>query len=156
MEPLDAGELGGGLPHAVLRFEEVKVASAELEPGDAFTSLVRPFRLYEDLFGAAASEALALAVGRKHSWARGELELACAQILALRALVELDPQAPSTQIAAAGALELAAQARSRREPLWQNLPSALAGRLQPAGAILTVASEARQLRRDRAWERLDG
>ena len=62
---------------------------------------------------------------------------------------------PGTQLALAGLLEQVKACRSLDEPLWQLVDPALAAAFR-RDTSREVAAAARELRRERAWERLSG
>lgn len=106
------------VPHARIRLEGVRVAAADLLPGDAYTRYVKPFRTVEDIYIQAATIAYLSAEARARGWPQAWRERAVALLHALAGLARLDPLAPQTHVALAGALAVGAALIAETDPLW--------------------------------------
>ena len=145
------------VPHARLRFDDVRLADDALLPGDGYDAYVKPFRTVEDLHVHAAVIAYLLREALRRSWPKPWIERAAAHLHSMRALAAENATAPATHIALAGALQSGDALRSEADALWQSGPSDEAsGRWLRDRELLRVASTARAKRTERAWERLAG
>ncbi len=143
------------VPHARLRFEEVRLGDDALFPGDGYDSYVKPFRTVEDLHVHAAVIAYLLREALHRSWPRAWTERAAAHLHSMRALASEDAASPATHIALSGALHTGDALRSEADAHWQKGPADEASsRWQRDRELLKVASTARAKRTERAWERL--
>lgn len=106
------------VPHARIRLEGVRVAAADLLPGDAYTRYVKPFRTVEDIHIHAATIAYLCTEARARGWPQVWRERAVALLHALAGLAQLDPLAPQTHVALAGALAVGAALIAETDPLW--------------------------------------
>jgi hypothetical protein len=75
-------------------------------------------------------------------------------LVALAALAEADPSAPDTHVALAGVLDLARAPVDEIGRLWAKTESPAHARWERDRVIAGVASEAREKRLRRAWDRL--
>jgi alkylation response protein AidB-like acyl-CoA dehydrogenase len=143
------------VPHARLRFEDVRLTDGALLPGDGYDAYVKPFRTVEDLHVHAAVIAYLLREALRRAWPKPWIERAAAQLHSMRALAAEDAASPATHIALAGALQSGDGLRAEADTLWQSGPSDEASaRWQRDRELLKVASGARTKRTERAWERL--
>jgi len=141
--------------HAEVRFERVLVGEQDLFEGDGYARYVKPFRSIEDLHVHAATLAYLLREARRLEWPRPWVERAFAALHALTAIAPRDASAPATHIALAGALEIGAALLREADACWAATPGDPAcARWTRDRALLTVASKARALRVERAWERI--
>lgn len=140
------------IPHAVVRFEGVRVEADERLAGDGYADLLRPFRTVEDIHVTAAIWGWILGVARRWAWPRPALERAAVVLTALRGLAQADPGHPATHVALGGVLALG----EPEEGLWERTDEATRGRWLRDRALLQVAGRARARRLERAWERLGG
>jgi len=145
------------VPHARLRFDDVKLADDALLPGDGYDAYVKPFRTVEDLHVHAAVIAYLLREALRRSWPKPWIERAAAHLHSMRALAAENAASPATHIALAGALQTGDALRAEADALWQSGPSDEAStRWQRDRELLKVASTTRAKRTERAWERLAG
>ena len=143
------------VPHAQLRFENVRLGDEALLPGDGYDEYVKPFRTVEDLHVHAAIIAYLLREARRLAWPNAWVERAAAHLHTLRALASEDRNLPTTHVALAGALAmgdgLLAEADSRLDSAGGD---AAADRWKRDRELFRVAAAARAQRTARAWERL--
>lgn len=144
------------LPHAVVKLEGVEVTSADILPGDGYEAYVKPFRTIEDAHVFLALTGHIVRAARAYGGSREIIERAAAIALSLRAVAEMDPSAPTTHVALAGALDLGRQLVTDAAPVWANAPTEIRDRWERDRALAMVAERARAERRSRAWERLAG
>jgi alkylation response protein AidB-like acyl-CoA dehydrogenase len=155
IETMAATKFVPEVPHARLRFEDVRFRDDALLPGDGYDQYVKPFRTVEDLHVHAAVVAYLLREALRRSWPKSWSERAAAQLQSMRALADEDAAAPATHIALAGALQIGDALRLEADSHWQGGPADEASaRWQRDRELLKVASTARAKRTERAWERL--
>lgn len=145
------------VPHARLRFENVSVKDEDLLPGDGYDGYVKPFRTVEDLHVNAAILAYLVREARRLGWPQAWIEKAVAALSALEKLSGEDPSSPSTHIALAGTLAITSNLFQESEVFWEERASdPAAQRWRRDRELLKVAGTARELRTQRAWERVMG
>jgi len=143
------------VPHARLRFEDVRLGDDALLPGDGYDAYVKPFRTVEDMHVHAAVIAYLLREALHRSWPKAWIERAAALLHSMRALASEDAASPATHIALAGALHTGDALRTEADAHWQDGPADEAcARWQRDRELLKVASTARAKRTERAWERI--
>jgi hypothetical protein len=143
------------IPHARLRFENLRLPASAVIPGDAYVLHVKPFRTIEDLHVHAAVLAYLVRESRRLGWPREWTERAIANLLAFDAIAGLDPTASSTHVALAGALADGDRLAHEADLLWQTgSDQEAAARWQRDRALMGIASKPRAMRAQKAWERL--
>ncbi len=140
------------IPHASVRFDDVR--EHEVLEGDGWARYVKPFRTVEDVHVHASVVAWLGATARRSDWPRELIERAVAILVALRELSSADPASAITHVALAGAIELSRALVRDLEPCWEAAESGSRARWRRDRGLLEVASKARGLRRERAWEQL--
>jgi len=143
------------VPHARIRLEGVRVEADALLAGDAYERYVKPFRTVEDIHVHAATLAYLLAEARARSWPAGWVERAAAALCALARLATLDPLAPATHIALAGALAIGRDLIEEAVRHWAERDDEPARRWQRDRELLGVAGSAREQRLAAAWRKVD-
>lgn len=141
------------VPHAQLKFHEVKVDA--LLPGDGYDLYVKPFRTVEDIHVQAAVLAYLMREAQRLAWPGPWIERLSALLAALSTLSNMPPSNAETHIGLAGALRISAGLIGETEDFWLKSaadPAAL--RWRRDRELLQVASKARELRAQRAWEKL--
>ncbi|HEY2365936.1 MAG TPA: acyl-CoA dehydrogenase family protein [Polyangiaceae bacterium] len=136
------------IPHARVRFHEVRVDPSEILDGDGYDRFLKPFRTIEDVHVIAASLGHVVRVARAYDEPREIVERALAAIAALRTIGEEDPLAPAAHIALAGVLALAAELAGRMN--LANAEDAVRTRWQRDLPLLGVAGAARNARLEAA------
>jgi alkylation response protein AidB-like acyl-CoA dehydrogenase len=142
------------IPHDEIELSNVRVAEADLCPGDGYASYVKPFRTIEDIYVYAAVMAYLVREVRLHELPHAFAERLAAVIVALGALAELDPSAPENHVALAGVLALQRASLEEIGRFWARTESPAHARWERDRVLFTVGSDARQQRLVRAWERL--
>jgi len=156
LTPREPAPFAPEIPHSEARFSAARVEPHELLPGDGYDAYLKPFRTIEDLHVLAAFTGYLVSIARRHGAGAGLVEPLVALAVALRGLEDLDPSAPSTHVALAGAFTtcralnegptflaaLAAASPEERARFERDLP------------LLRVAGRARAARLDAAWKRL--
>jgi alkylation response protein AidB-like acyl-CoA dehydrogenase len=157
VETMPATKFVPEVPHARLRFEDVRLTDDALLPGDGYDAYVKPFRTVEDLHVHAAVIAYLLREALRRAWPKPWIERAAAHLHSMRALAAEDAASPATHIALAGSLQTGDALRAEADALWQSGASDEASaRWLRDRELLKVASTARAKRTKRAWERLAG
>lgn len=155
VQPMPATRFVPEVPHAQLRFDDVRLADDALLPGDGYDDYVKRFRTVEDLHVNAAVVAYLVREARRLAWPAAWIERALAALHALRALAGEDASAPATHVALAGALALTAALISESENFWEEaVGDAARERWTRDRELLGVAGSARTQRTARAWQRL--
>lgn len=155
IETMPATKFVPEVPHAQLRFENLKLEEDKLLPGDGYANYVKPFRTVEDIHVQAAVLSYLMREGQRLSWPQGWLERLSALLAALGKIADMPATEAETHIALAGALAIGADLIGETEAFWQAAaadPAAL--RWARDRELLKVAGGARELRTKRAWERL--
>ncbi len=137
------------IPHAEVELDRVRVADADILPGDGYDDYLKPFRTVEDAHVHAALLGYLIGVARRHDQ-REVVERLLAVVLATRAAALADPKSVATHVALAGVIALAADEAARVE--WPAGPER--DRWQRDRGLFQVAGKARAARRERAWEQL--
>jgi acyl-CoA dehydrogenase len=144
------------ITHDEIELASVAVAEGDLLPGDGFERYVRPFRTVEDVHVQAAVLAYLVREVRLHGMARGLAERLGALLVTLGGLATASPGAPEVHVALAGTLELGKSVIADVDRVWARTESPAHARWERDRLLLTVATEVRERRRLRAWERLAG
>ena len=143
------------VPHAQLRFENLKIDESAILPGDGYDQYVKPFRTVEDIHVQAAVLSYLMREGQRLAWPQGWLERLSAVLASLGRIADMPAAEPETHVALAGALALSAGLVGEANEFWQRAPAdPAAQRWQRDRELLLVASAARERRTQRAWERL--
>lgn len=142
------------LPHAQVELDGVIATAADVLPGDGYEAYVKPFRTIEDTHVFLALVGYLIRGARAHGAPREPIERAVATALALREIASMDPSAPETHVALAGALDLGRSLFDRADEIWEGAPAEVRARWERDRALSMVAERARSERRARAWERL--
>lgn len=144
------------IPHAAVALDGVRVADADLLPGDGYTRYLKPFRTVEDLHVHAALLGYLLGVARRRGLAPELGERLLALIAATCGLGGADVTAPGTHLALAGLIELVTAQVEALERAWAEAPDDEWTRWQRDRTLLRVAGSARAARRDKARAGLAG
>ena len=143
------------VPHARIRLENVRVEAGAVMDGDAYTHCVKPFRTIEDIYVHAATVAYLIGEARRRGWPPAWVERALALLHGLARLSLLDPLAPATHIALAGALANGSALLAEADAFWAAAgddPAAF--RWTRDRKLTAVAGKARERRLATAWARL--
>lgn len=136
--------------HASVRFEAAPVE--ERLVGDGWVDYVLPFRTIEDVHVHLALVAHVVACASRFGWPRQVVERGLSILASLRAIAGSDPRSPRTHLALAGAIDLTTHLVDSLD--WSLAPDADRDRWVRDRALLSVASTAREKRRERAWGKL--
>ncbi len=140
--------------HASVTFSKVRVAPDDALHGDGWAHVVKPFRTVEDLHVQAAVTGMLLGALRRHSGPESVIERLSAHALALRALSASTLGAPTSHVALAGAFANLDAIIEALDVWWPSAPAALAEAWTRDRTLLTVARNAREARRAKAWSAL--
>lgn len=142
--------------HASVTFTKVHVAPEDKLYGDGWTEFVKPFRTVEDLHVQAAVTGLLLGVLRRHAGPENVFERLAAHALTLRALSVTTLNEPTTHVALAGSFSNLDAIIEALDAWWPTAPSELSESWTRDRMLLTVARNAREARRVKAWSALRG
>jgi len=155
IENMPAAKFVPEVPHARLQFENLAVNETDILPGDGYDQYVKPFRTVEDIHVQAAVLAYLMREGQRLSWPPHWLERLSALLAALGKLSDMPASHAETHIALAGALTIGAGLIGETEAFWLKSASDPATlRWRRDRELLQVAGKARELRTQRAWEKL--
>ena len=155
VEPMPPTKFVPEVPHAQLRFENVRVPATALLPGDGYEGYVKRFRTVEDTHVTAGIVAYLVREGRRFGWPHAWIERAIGALVALEAIAAMPPLASGTHLALAGVLSTIDGLVAESEPLWDAAPDDTArARWRRDRALLDIAAGTRRQRTVRAWERL--
>ncbi|QDG53509.1 acyl-CoA dehydrogenase [Persicimonas caeni] len=153
IEELDPLPIVPEMPHAIVRFDEVRVEAEDVISDDAWTEYVRPFRVVEDLYVYAALVAWMTVQARRS----GQLELVhrfVALVAAARDLAAASSHADATVSGLAG---LRAMGRETLEAFdWSSVDDEFRERWERDRGLLGVASKARRRRLSLVESRIAG
>jgi hypothetical protein len=143
------------VPHAELDLKDVALDGDAPLPADGYTAYVKRFRTIEDAHIRAAVLSYVLSAARRFGFPHDASERLTASILTMRGLALMDPDAPATHIALAGALTTDAKLLDDIEPHWNGVEEAERARwVRDRTMFGAVAGQIREARRVRAWQRL--
>ncbi|MFY9314248.1 MAG: acyl-CoA dehydrogenase family protein [Burkholderiales bacterium] len=157
IESMPATKFVPEVPHARLRFENLRIGEGDLLPGDGYELYVKPFRTVEDIHVQAAILAYLMREAQRLQWPEAWIERLAALLAALSTLSNMPASHAETHVGLAGALAISAGLIEESEAFWLKSaadPAAL--RWRRDRELLQVAGKARELRTARAWERLRG
>lgn len=154
--PLPASSFVPEISHAEIRFEGA--LAERVEPGDAWTAYLRPFRTVEDIFVHVAALAYLVRCARARGWSAELVEGLLALLAAGAALAAADPSSPVTHLAIAGWLDAGrALIDGPVRAAWEGGPADdAASRWTRDRRLLDVAGAARARRREKARALLVG
>ncbi|HEV8320309.1 MAG TPA: acyl-CoA dehydrogenase family protein [Myxococcota bacterium] len=151
--PLPPTPFAPEIRHASIELDNVRVAAADLLPGDGYDRYLKPFRTIEDLHVLGASVGYLLGAARRYDWPRETAEEGCALAAAVRGLAPAleEPLAPALHVALAGVLGTVRPWADRCAPLWAGADPGARARWERDRPLLEVAERARNARRAAAW-----
>ncbi len=142
------------IPHASLRFDNVRVEPGERLEGDGYDRYLKPFRTVEDCHVHAALLAWVLQVARRGEWPEAALERLAARIAAARALAIADPTSAGVHIGLGGLILETTRLLDDLDEHWERVDEPTRTRWRRDRAILGVAGTARARRLEVAWTAL--
>ncbi len=150
--PLAATAFVPEIPHASIRFDDVRLASDAVLPGDGYDAYLKPFRTTEDLHVHAALSAWLVSIGVRAMWPRELLARGTALLVSIRALASEPASSPHVHVALGGVIEESKALVAAIEPAWSGVDLELRGRWERDRVLLSVATSARVQRLAKAWE----
>ncbi len=141
------------IPHAEVRFENVRVGEGELLPGDGYARYVKPFRTFEDIHVNAGILGYLLGVARRSGWPPEAIERLIALTMLLGELGAGDASDPGVHVALGGYFTLFREALAAVEPHWELAPEDVRNGWHRDVALFQVAGKARAQRLATAWQR---
>ncbi|WP_342619494.1 hypothetical protein [Rhodoferax sp. GW822-FHT02A01] len=142
------------LSHSEVRFDSVRLDTAQLVPGDGYSEFAKPFRVLEDVFVSGCTLAYLLAEAQSGKWATNWCQRCIAAIAMLQVCTRLDPKDIHTHILVSGSLSFASNVIQESEGHWQTEQGVAHHRWLRDRQILLQGKEARRMRAVGSWERL--
>ena len=157
IQPMPATPFAPELPHAELTLAQVAIAPEDVLPGDGWSALVKPFRTLEDVFVSAACLAFIVRVALAEAWPRTIAEDSLNALSALHTLAHQPPAAAATHLALAGTLRAISHIHSAIDAHTAQHPQHAASLAwQRDRKLFGIAGATRDVRTQRAWERVAG
>ncbi len=154
LDPAPYAAYQGHMPIADVQLSDVAVSAKALLPADAYASFIKPFRLIEDVYGAAALQIALLRLGRTHGWPQDVLEDLVALILQAHAISQTPMARPADVVLMSAFFRSWDTLWTRLGPCWDKVPEDERAGWSPQTGTLGVAARARETRRLNAWAAL--
>lgn len=142
------------ISHDEVSFDNVRVPTEALLPGDGYTDHLRPFRTAEDVFVSAALMGYLFRIAHELGWPHAIFELLTCHVASLHAIVGEDLTAPETHVALGGLFAQQRLVLGQVDKLWQDADPTSRDSWNRDKVILEVAGKVRAARLDTAWKRL--
>jgi hypothetical protein len=146
------------IPHFTVTLAGVRVAAADVLPGDGWERWIKPFRTVEDVFVTAAAAAYLDGVARvevsPHRDAWPDRDAPADLIDELRALAAADPDDPDVHVRLGETLDRFGALVRGWDARWDDVDPEVAFRWRRDAPLLSVAGRARQARLEAARKRL--
>lgn len=152
--PLEHTTFVPEIPHAAIRFDDVRVPGEAMLHGDGYDAYLKPFRTIEDLHVHAALWGWLLGIGVRETWPKELLVRASALLVTTRALAAESPSSAAVHVALGGVVEESKALVAALEPCWSGVDPHLSARWNRDRVLLSVATSARVQRLAKAWEAL--
>lgn len=144
------------VPHAELVLSNVAVPEPDVLPGDAYDEYVKPFRTAEDLHVQGAVVGYLTAVAFRHDFPETVRERLAALVVTLRGFARLDFKRAETHLALGGLLAQIGAVVEELAPGWPSVGDSERERWYRDVVLVGVAQRARDERRARAFQSLQG
>jgi acyl-CoA dehydrogenase len=143
------------IPHAVVRFDDVAIASSAILPGDGYETWVKPFRTIEDTHVLAATVGYLAGVARAYGFERNVLSELVAYAAGLTDVGARDPSDAVTHVLLAGIFSGARKLAASLDSEWHHKATAEEReRWLRDMPLLLVAENARTKRTENAFATL--
>lgn len=142
------------IPHAAIRFEQVRIAREERLPGDGYERYLKPFRTIEDCHVMAAALGWLVQVGRRCGWPQPVVQELLMLVAAGGELAACPPSDEATHVALGGWLASLERLIASSAEHWGLVDAQTRERWERDRPLLRVASKVRAQRLAAAWERL--
>ncbi len=152
--PMPAPPFVPEVPHAELAFDAVRVTPDQVLPGDGYTDFTKAFRTIEDIHVNGALLGYLVSLGARYRFPEPLRERLIGLVVGVGGAAGLDPRRAATHVALAGLLREMESVIVDAESSFLLLEDAERGRWYRDRALAHVASKARELRRERAWQDL--
>ena len=140
------------IPHAVVRFDDVAIASSAVLPGDGYEVWVKPFRTIEDTHVLAATVGYLAGVARAYGFERNVLAELVAHASGLTDVGARDPSDAITHVLLAGLFSSARKLAASLDSEWHHKVTAEEReRWLRDMPLLLVAENARTKRTENAF-----
>ena len=156
LEALPATAFAPEIEHAQAVFTDVRLAAADLLPGDGYDRYLKPFRTLEDLHVVGASLGHLLGASRRYAWPESLHEELLATVVAVRALAALSPASAAVHVALAGVFRAMGRVTAAADGFYGAAVDDEATRWARDRGLLRVAERVREQRRVAAWRALAG
>lgn len=140
------------LPHAALRFHDVKVDRNDILPGDGYARFIKPFRTLEDTYVELALTGLLIRHSRALPNAAETVPMLLGVVSTLLVAAATDATDAAAHLLLAANRSALGHAIARLEPAWEVHEPEFHAAWQRDRALLGVARGARAARTARAWE----
>lgn len=108
------------IPHAIVRFDDVAVASSAVLPGDGYDVWLKPFRTIEDTHVLASTVGYLAGVARAYGFDRNVIAELVAHAASLVDLGARDPSDPVTHVLLAGVFSSARKLAASLDGEWHH------------------------------------
>ncbi|MEM7017136.1 MAG: acyl-CoA dehydrogenase family protein, partial [Pseudomonadota bacterium] len=150
--PLPPERNAGPVPICDLQFEQTDVTS--LFDGDAYTQYIKPFRLIEDVYSTVAMQIALLSLGKAAGLSHAQREDLVA-LVAQGFVISASAMDNTGDVLLLTSYLRASQNHWKQMAgNWDNASETVRQHWNPKRDILTVASRAREKRRQNAWQSL--
>ena len=151
LEALPATSFAPEIEHAQALFTNVRVAAADLLPGDGYDRYLKPFRTLEDLHVLGASLGHLLGASRRYAWPESLHEELLVTVVAVRALAALPLAGAALHVALAGVFRTMGRVTAAADGFYGSAADEEATRWARDSGLLRVADRVREKRRVAAW-----
>lgn len=139
------------LPHATVKFDNVKIAPEEILEGDGYLQCVKPFRTIEDLHVELALIGLMIRHTPPTHQNRAAIEKLFALMGSLKQLVDMPSLDEATHLLLAGHRHFLLSIVEQLESEWEQNSPAFYAQWQRDRKLLSIAQSARDARTEKAW-----
>lgn len=138
------------IKHFELTFDAVAVAEEAVLDGDGYTTLIKPFRTVEDIFVFASLIGFLLRLAQSAGWEPAVSAELLSLLRNLETLSHSPPLSPDTHVVLHGVIQAANRLLNSLD--MSALPEQDRQRWERDRGLTQIASRARKLRFERAWQ----
>jgi len=141
--------------HGRVRFDDVQVPREAVLPGDGYNTYVKPFRTIEDIhvFGGVLGYLSHVAV--RYHWPRDAVEEMLSLIASVWSVAGANADSPAVHVALGGLFRRVLTFLDGCEAYWKETDEETARRWNRDRPLMNIAGEARLMRLEAAWRRLE-
>lgn len=144
------------IPHASVRFTNVRIEPAERLPGDGYEDFLKPFRTVEDCHVMAAFLGWLSQLSRRFTFPQPIAQEIAVLVAAVTTLATSPPLDSAVHVALGGFLERIEQLVATCAPHFATMDEQTRSRWERDRPLLRVAGRVRAQRLQAAWQRLTG